>query len=321
MRRETSQCFMAPLETLRARDLAWVSDFVREQTVLALQPLLEHLQETDDAVAATQHAVHRLSKDVSDMYGDVERATKCLTILRQGMGVQSESRCVMEKDLETMARAVKHVDERLDEVLEAVPTMEQCIEGLCTDLSAATSRQDEVAKDATENAQTLKKLQAKIDRLTVDARTTQDKLNSNEASFELFRRDISELQRCSQPFALQQLEELSGYRPQWSDSKDAWLLHKNIATPMENKKAMHRPARQSPSSRSYSCAALGGRAEEGMATETTPRGGAPSNESRPSSLLPPLSKAPAESPPAGALRQRLSDLMVKASPPGKKDLC
>lgn len=308
---------MAPLENLRSQDLAWVSDFVREQTVLALQPFLEHLQDTDEAIAATQHAVHRLSKDVSDLNGDVERATKCLSILRQGLGVQNENRCVMEKDLETVARAVRHVDERLDEVLEAIPTMEQGIEGLCTDLSATASKHDDVAKDTAENAQMLKKLQAKLDRLVGDTRAMQDKLSSNEASVELFRREYSEVQRCSQPVALQHIEELGGYRPQWSDSKDAWLLHKNMATPIETKKAMHR--RSSPSSRSYSCATLGGRVEDGTVTEASPRG-APSNESRPSSFLPPLSKAPAESPPvAAALRQRLSDLMAKSSPQGKND--
>jgi hypothetical protein len=105
---------MAPTEDLQARDLEWISDFAMQQMVIMLRPMMEHLQQTDSAVDCAQHAVQRLNMDISEVRTDLERTNKYLAILRQGLGVQNEGRCVLQGAIENNTRVTKRLDEQME---------------------------------------------------------------------------------------------------------------------------------------------------------------------------------------------------------------
>lgn len=305
---------MAPLETIRSRDLAWISEFVREQVVLTVQPFFEHLQETEDAVSEVQLAVHRLGQDFGDLTVDVERTTKLLRVLRQGLGQQNESKCMLQRDVETMSGSVRRLEEQVDDMSEAFPEMEHSIQTLCADLSAATTKLEENTKNNADNVHAIKKLQGKVERMSNDARSMQDSLLSNEAHLESWRNEFSEFQRT-------QLSSVS--QRSKPDAKEPWSVPKSVAVPMDSQKRISRSGRLSPT-RSVSCAALG-RSVEGHAADTLSHASGSSGGSR----LPPLtrsteSREKKDSPRTASLRQRVSDMMGKSPRRGSRpadELC
>jgi len=108
---------MAPIEELHSRDLAWISEFVMQQMVLMMRPLMEHVQQTDVTLECAQRAVQRLHTDLSEVRGEIERNSKSLGILRQGLGVQNESKCMLQRSMDSAARTVKRLDEQMDTML------------------------------------------------------------------------------------------------------------------------------------------------------------------------------------------------------------
>jgi len=186
---------MAPIEDLQSRDLEWISDFVMQQMVIMLRPMMEHLQQTDTAVDYAQHAVQRLNMDISEVRTDLERTNKYLAILRQGLGVQNEGRCVLQRAVENATRATKRLDEQMEGVLDAMRGTEGAISGLSTDARGAGAKHDDLARQVTENATRIEDLQAKVERTSGDANALRDTVLSSEARLEVWQRELRELRR------------------------------------------------------------------------------------------------------------------------------
>merc|ERR1712232_1472436 len=136
---------MAPIEDLQARDLEWISDFVMQQMVIMLRPMMEHLQQTDTAVDYAQHAVKRLNMDISEVRTDLERTNKYLAILRQGLGVQNEGRCVLQHAVENAMRST-----------------EGTISSLSADARGAGAKHDDLACQVAENVARIEDLNVKV---------------------------------------------------------------------------------------------------------------------------------------------------------------
>jgi len=186
---------MAPIEDLQSRDLAWISDFVMQQMVIMLRPMMEHLQQTDATVDYTQHTVQRLSMDVSEVRSDLERTNKYLAILRQGLGVQNEGRCVLQRGVEGATRAAKRLDEQMEGVLNVMRGMEGTVGRLTSDVRNAGTKHDELARQVTESTSVLDDIQAKVERASNDAHVLKDSLLSSEARLEVWQRELRELRR------------------------------------------------------------------------------------------------------------------------------
>lgn len=224
---------MAPLEDLQARDLAWISDFVMQQMVVMLRPMMDHLQQTDAAVDYAQRVVQRLSMDVSEIRGDVERTNKYLAILRQGLGVQNEGKCALQRSLEMSTRTVKRLDDQMEGVLGVMRGVEDSIGQMSSDIRSSANKQEELVKQVEENSSALEQLQANIEKVSSDAHSVKDDLLSNEARFEVWQRELRELRR-SQLGIVPKLEEKAGRPPPSAQSMrgataDTWSQKKTFA--------------------------------------------------------------------------------------------
>lgn len=184
---------MAPVEDLESRDLAWISDFVMQQMVIMLRPLMDHLQQSDLEVEHTQRMVQQLSASLSETQGDVERTSKCLAILRQGLGAQNESRCALRCDLEGSAQSLKHLDEQMESMLRVMRSMEDSVAQQAAELAGLASRQDGLAKRDKESAVAVEELAAKVEAASRDALAARDGLLTAETRL----RELRDL-RCGE---------------------------------------------------------------------------------------------------------------------------
>mmetsp|Transcript_60105 Transcript_60105/g.105176 ORF Transcript_60105/g.105176 Transcript_60105/m.105176 type:complete len:366 (+) Transcript_60105:186-1283(+) len=186
---------MAPIEDLQARDLAWISDFVMQQMAIMLHPVMDHLEQTDETADYTQRAVERLSSDISELRGDLERTNKYLAILRQGLGMQNEGRCVLQRTVESTTRTVSRLDDNMDNMLGVVRRAEESIGQLSADMRDVGSKHKEISKHVTESTANLEDLQVKVESISNDAHLLKDQLLNYEARMEVYQRDIRELRR------------------------------------------------------------------------------------------------------------------------------
>mmetsp|Transcript_53912 Transcript_53912/g.155699 ORF Transcript_53912/g.155699 Transcript_53912/m.155699 type:complete len:381 (-) Transcript_53912:420-1562(-) len=186
---------MAPLEDLQSRDLAWISDFMTQQMVIMLRPMMDHLQETDASCDYAQRMVQRLSMDVAEVRGDIERTNKYLAILRQGLGMQNEGKLVLQRSIEGTARTAKRLDEQMESVLSVVRGMEESVGQLAQEARSEKGKQEDLTKQVLASVHSLDDLQASVERLTREAHSTKDDLMSNEARMEVLQRELRELRR------------------------------------------------------------------------------------------------------------------------------
>merc|ERR1719159_1086350 len=136
-----------------------------QQMVVMMRPIMEHLHQTDAAVDYAQRVVQRLSMDVSEVRGDVERSNKYVGILRQGLGVQNEGKCVLQRGLEGTARTVKRLDDQIESVLGVMRGVEDSIGQLCSDMRGAGLKQEDSAKQVAHSVLVLEDLQEKVERI------------------------------------------------------------------------------------------------------------------------------------------------------------
>jgi len=186
---------MAPIEDLHSRDLAWISEFVMQQMVIMMRPLLDHLQNTDVTVEYVQQVVQRLSMDVTDVREDIERTNKCLGILRQGLGVHNESKCMLQRGIDSSARIVKRLDDQMDNMFGVIRGMEDSVSQNCADVRGVGAKHEELTRLMAEGTSNMEDLQAKVERVCNDAHSMKDDVMNNDARLEVWQRELRELRR------------------------------------------------------------------------------------------------------------------------------
>lgn len=186
---------MAPIEDLHSRDLAWISEFVMQQMVIMMRPLMDHLQQTDMTVEYAQRSVQRLCVDISEVRGDIERTNKYLGILRQGLGVQNESKCMLQRGVDSTTRTTKRLDDQMDSMLGVIRSLEESISQICADVRGAGAKHEELAKVVAEKSSSVDVLQAKLERVSNDAHSMKDGLLNSEARMEVWQRELRDLRR------------------------------------------------------------------------------------------------------------------------------
>ncbi|CAE7033197.1 unnamed protein product [Symbiodinium natans] len=185
---------MAPLEDLHSRDLAWISDFVMQQVVLMMRPMMDHLQQTDSSLDYAQRQVHRVNMDLVELKADVDRTNKYLAILRQGLGVQNEGKCVIQRSLESNTRTVKRLDEQMESMLTVLRGVEESFEQLCTDFRGARAQHEDLSQKVTEHTVALDDMQTRVDKIC-DASPSKEEVPNGEARIEVWHRELRELRR------------------------------------------------------------------------------------------------------------------------------
>lgn len=155
---------MAPLENVRSSDLAWISDFVVQQMLVLLQPFLDHLQRTDFAM---DRIAQRLDFQVSEVKGEIERTNKYLAILRQGLGLQNEGKCVLQLGLESAVRTVQRLDDQMHGVLGLMRTVEDSLGKQRVETHCVISTQLDLAKKVSNSLSTIEDLKARVDVLAL----------------------------------------------------------------------------------------------------------------------------------------------------------
>lgn len=220
---------MAPLEDLESRDLVWISDFVTQQMVMTLRPVMEHMYQTDATVEFAQRTVQRLSMDVSDMRGDLDRTNTHLSVLRRGLGAQNEDRCVLQRSVDFSARTAKRLDEQMDGMIGAVRSLEESNAQLCSDARASGARHVDVCKQAKGCVASVEELRARVDGMRSD-------LLGNEARFEVWQRELRELRRNTLGIVAKVETEKPGRPPHSSQSVgvgESWPSKRGFKTPVE----------------------------------------------------------------------------------------
>jgi hypothetical protein len=203
---------MAPIEDLHSRDLAWISEFVMQQMMIMLRPMMDHLQQTDMTVEYAQRSVQRLCVDISEVRGDIERTNKYLGILRQGLGVQNESKCMLQRGVDSTTRTAKRLDDQMDSMLGVIRGMEESIRQVSADVRGAGAKHEELAKLVAEKGSSMETLQAKLERVSNDTHSMKDGFLSSEARLEVWQRELRELRR-SQLGMVPKLEDKTGRPP------------------------------------------------------------------------------------------------------------
>lgn len=225
---------MAPIEDLQSRDLAWISDFVMQQVALMMHPVMDHLEQTDEAADYTQRAVEQVGTDIAELRNDLERTNKYLGILRQGLGMQNESRCVLQRSVESTTRTVARLDDNMDNLVSIVKRVEESVGQMSLEMRGVSQKHLELTKQTTESCACLEDLHAKIEGISIDNHSLKDNLRNTEARLEVWQRDLRELRRNQLGMA-PKLEEKPG-RQQPSSSQscrtnaDTWPQKKSLAS-------------------------------------------------------------------------------------------
>mmetsp|Transcript_20712 Transcript_20712/g.44150 ORF Transcript_20712/g.44150 Transcript_20712/m.44150 type:complete len:346 (+) Transcript_20712:143-1180(+) len=219
---------MAPIEDIRSKDLSWISEFVMQQFVIMLRPVLEHLKETDAAVDDYQRTAQRLSMEIFEVRDDVERTNKYLSILRNGLGLQNEAKCMMQRTLEATTRTVKRLDEQMEGMLDVMRGIEDSFGQLHGDMRAMGMKHEDMAKQVSLSTSALEDLQAMAERISNDTHSVKNDLLSSEARHEVLQGELRELRRNA-------LGMDKMVRPPPSSSScrapvaDSWPQKKNLA--------------------------------------------------------------------------------------------
>eukprot|EP00440_Ansanella_granifera_P012247 gb/GFBE01013316.1/.p1 GENE.gb/GFBE01013316.1/~~gb/GFBE01013316.1/.p1 ORF type:complete len:358 (+),score=60.21 gb/GFBE01013316.1/:1-1074(+) len=221
---------MAPIEDLQSRDLAWISDFVMQQMVIMMRPMMDHLHQTDSAVDYAQRQAQRLSMDVTELRADLERTNKYLAILRQGLGVQNEGKCMLQRSLDGNTRTVKRLDEQMESLLSVMRGVEDSFSQLSSDVRTTNSRHEELSTKLNDNNLALGDLQVKVERISTDAHVA----SGLEADrLEVWHRELRELRRGQIGLA-PKLEEKALRAPPSSQSvragTESWPQKRSFAT-------------------------------------------------------------------------------------------
>jgi len=227
---------MAPVEDLQARDLAWISDFVMQQVAIMMHPVMDHLEQTDEAADYTQRAVEQLSTDIVELRNDLERTNKYLGILRQGLGMQNESRCVLQRSVESTTRTVGRLDDNMDNLVGIVRRVEDNVSQITAEMRGVGSKHSELIKQVTDSSACIEDLHAKIEGIMVENHTIKDDLRNNEAKLEVWQRDLRELRRSQLGIAPKFEEKTGRQQPSSSQSgrgiapTDTWPTKKSLAS-------------------------------------------------------------------------------------------
>lgn len=230
---------MAPIQDLESRDLAWVSNFVMQQMVILMGPMLEQLQQTDSSVEYVQRQVQRISMDVTELRGGVDRTSKCLAVLRQGLGTQNEGRCILQRGLECNTRTMKRQDEQVESVRAALRSIEESYSTLNSDVRRASTRHEELLNAVNENKHVLitkfDALQAKVERISADAHFWKDDVLNSDARLEAvgWQRDLRELRGPAVRLVPKMDEKILRAPPSAQSmraSSDSWPPKKSFST-------------------------------------------------------------------------------------------
>eukprot|EP00448_Togula_jolla_P006554 CAMPEP_0170603208 /NCGR_PEP_ID=MMETSP0224-20130122/18792_1 /TAXON_ID=285029 /ORGANISM="Togula jolla, Strain CCCM 725" /LENGTH=336 /DNA_ID=CAMNT_0010928079 /DNA_START=119 /DNA_END=1126 /DNA_ORIENTATION=- len=223
---------MAPLEDLQARDLAWISDFVTQQVLLMLRPMMEHLQQTDAMVDYAQHTVQRLNMDVSEVRIDIERTNRCLAILRQGLGVQNEGKCALQRGLEETVRNSKRLDEQMEGLCAGLRGMEDTVGSLSNDVRSASVKYEDLTRQVAMSTSGLEDLRCKVERTVCDTHAKQTDLLNNSEVWQRELRELRELRRHQLGIAKMEEKGLPTTQGR-SLASDSWPK-KNFAPELSN---------------------------------------------------------------------------------------
>jgi len=207
-----------------------------QQVAIMMHPVMDHLEQTDEAADYTQRAVEQLGTDISELRNDLERTNKYLGILRQGLGMQNESRCVLQRSVESTTRTVGRLDDNMDNLVGIVRRVEDTVSQISLEMRGAVQKHTDLLKQATESSASIEDLHAKIETITIDNHALKDDLRNNEARLEVWQRDLRELRR-SQLGIAPKFEEKTG-RQQPSSSQgcrstgatDSWPQKKSLAS-------------------------------------------------------------------------------------------
>lgn len=186
---------MAPLDNLQSRDLAWISDFVMQQVSIILQPVMEQLDLSEHTADCTQRSVERVCIEIGELRSDLERTNKCLAIMRQGIGLQNESKCALQLSVENTTNSISRLDDSMDNLAGIVKCVEDKIGNLASDMHGVGAKNLELAKQASESCANIEELQSKIESISMENHALKDGLRNNEARLEVWQRDLRELRR------------------------------------------------------------------------------------------------------------------------------
>lgn len=200
-----------------------------------MHPMMDHLEQTDEDGENTQRAVERLGSDIAELRGDLHRTNKYLGILRQGLGMQGESRCMLQHTVENTTTTVARLDETMENLVGIFRRTEDAIGQITHEMRGVGAKQCDLAKQVMDSSANVEELHAKIESITIDNHTLKDDLRNSEARMEICQRDLRELRRGQLGIA-PKFEDKTG-RQQVSSSQgcciatsDAWPQKKSLAS-------------------------------------------------------------------------------------------
>lgn len=228
---------MSPIDDLQSRDLEWIQEFIMQQIVMMLRPMMEHLQQTDATVDYSQQAIQRVGMDVAEVRDDLARTSKYLAVLRQGLGIQNEGKVQMQINLDNTMRSVKRIEENMENVLGIVQGTEDNVAMLSDGVRGTAAKAEELEKQVTRSNHNIEELRVSLDRAANDARLAKDSLANNEARLEMLQR---EFRRTHLQGAVVNLDQKAGKLPSQGaktipavPGADAWPQKHRFGSPAD----------------------------------------------------------------------------------------
>lgn len=152
---------MAPpaIQELRSADLAWISDFVMEQCVLAFRPVVEQLQDFDDRCTSAESEVRELSSSVMQEMKRISCKLDSCTELSKPQGIAGGSGL---RDIEQPAR----LQQQMDGLCEGLTAIENSMRSFRTDVVRTISGVQSLEQQIAERSQAMVDVERTVKQLT-----------------------------------------------------------------------------------------------------------------------------------------------------------
>lgn len=184
---------MAPLEDETGINLPWISEFVTQQVLITMRPILDHMQHADAAVDYTQRGVQELSREISELQCEVDRTNKYLVMMRQGLGIQNESHCSLKVGVENTTKRVKRMEDQIEELVGGFFGIKDSVGSMILEVRGVQTKHDEMATHIVENISLAEDLRKKLETVILDSqgfRALRDDLYNNDARLERQLREL-----------------------------------------------------------------------------------------------------------------------------------
>jgi len=145
-----------------------------------------------------------------------------LAMVRQGLGIQNESHCILQLGFENTTKGVKRMQDQIEELVENFLGIKDDVGSVASEVRGAQTKHDEMATHIVENISLVEDLQKRLETVILDVqgfRVLKSDLHNNDARLE---RELRELRRDRLSIVSKLEEELVPNACSQHSSQNCW---------------------------------------------------------------------------------------------------